>query len=623
MDSFNVFILSAGLGKRLRPVTGHIPKPLLPILGKPILQYILERIHRLPVNRIGINLHYMAEEIEGWIRRSSYREIIEIFHEHRILGTGGALKNAEAFLKACPRRSQSGNGIFLVYNSDILSDMDLGKLVKYHLSTGNIATLAVHSHSRFNNLIIDEEGNLRSLKSQESRPDPMAVAFTGIAVYSVDFLQFLPQGVCSVVDGWLNAISNGFEIGTLDVSGCKWYDIGTPLSYAEAVFEMLKEDGRRLYIHPSSRGCENAILKGYVVIEDGSIVEKDSLLNNCIILPGTSIKEGSNYEGVIIGDGYTVDISIRWDSEDNRVMIGSGGSDRRYYRIMKDGVTRVLMCDNDMGDFRRLIEYTIFFKRHSVPVPELISMDEDRMTAIFEDLGDISLYSWLDCPRQDEEIEGIYQKALNILILLHTVVTENLSRCSLLKERLFDFEYFRWESEYFIEGFVRNIMKIDIKNYPALKMELDLLAKKADSFPKVVIHRDFQSQNIMITENGPYILDYQGARIGPPAYDVVSLLWDPYHRLQEDMLQRLLSYYISGMRKRLMGCFDEDGFLESLITCRLQRHMQALGAYGFLSTKKGKRHFLRYIPDGLRLLKEDIDIARDDYKELFNLVMLL
>lgn len=642
MDRFNVFILSAGLGERLRPITGHIPKPLLPILGKPVLQYILEKTQRLPVNRIGINLHYMAKEIDGWIKGSPYSEMIEVFYEHRILGTGGALKNAEIFLKACPPGSQSGNGIFLVHNSDIISDMDLGRLVESHLASKNIATLAVHDCVEFNNLIVNKDGylieilksktlNLFQGKVQNNicETPPLSCqtrfgiskpkAFTGVAVYSTDFLEFLPHGVCSVVDGWLNAISKGFKIGTLNVSGCKWHDTGMPASYARAVFEMLKEEGETLFIHPSSRGCENAILNGYVVIEERSTIGKGIFLKDCIVLPETSIKEGANYEGVIIGDGYTVDIE-RKDSEDNMVMLGSGGSDRRYYRIRKDGVIRVLMCDNDRANFNRQVEYTIFFKRYSIPVPELISVDHEKMTAIFEDLGDTSLYNWLKCPREDEKTEDIYKKAMDILILLHTEVTENVSGCLILKDRLFDFEYFRWESRYFIESFVRDVMNINIKNYPALEREFDLLAKKADSFPKTVIHRDFQSQNIMITEKGHYIIDYQGARMGPPAYDVASLLWDPYYHLKEEMRQSLLSYYIEGMRQGLRGCFDEDSFMESLITCRLQRHMQALGAYGFLSTKKGRRHFLRYIPEGLRLLKEDIEIVKDDYRDLFNLV---
>jgi aminoglycoside/choline kinase family phosphotransferase len=173
-----------------------------------------------------------------------------------------------------------------------------------------------------------------------------------------------------------------------------------------------------------------------------------------------------------------------------------------------------------------------------------------------------------------------------------------------------------------------------------------------DSFPKTIVHRDFQSQNIMITNGGiPRVLDYQGALIGPPAYDVVSLLWDPYYRLQDSLRERLLDYYIhkvipphpslekggnvnlnaegnaashnppqSHFTKGGLRGITEKEFRESILPCRLQRHMQALGAYGFLSSAKGKKYFLKYVPEGLRLLKEGVALCKNEYTELYNLV---
>ena len=87
----------------------------------------------------------------------------------------------------------------------------------------------------------------------------------------------------------------------------------------------------------------------------------------------------------------------------------------------------------------------------------------------------------------------------------------------------------------------------------------------------------------------PRVIDYQGARIGPPAYDIASVLWDPYYRLQEDMRERLVGYYIEKIRARLPDTFNEDAFRYSLLLCRLQRHMQALGAYGFLVEGEGEK----------------------------------
>lgn len=646
MNKLKVFILSAGFGERLRPITDHIPKPLLPVLGKPVLEYVLERMSTLPVQRIGINTHHKKDAVEGWIKGSPFNEMVKLFHEETILGTGGALKNAETFLI----NSKS----FLVHNADILSDIDLERLIESHLSSKNIATLAVHDCPEFNNLIVDKRGLLKGIKSQDSRLDPLvvALAFTGVAVYSSEFLKFLLAGVSSVVDAWLNVISSGFTIETLNVSGCYWRDIGTPSAYASAVFDKLRADGETIYIHHSLKECRDVTLNGYVVIEKGSMLDEGVSLRNCIILPDSNIKGDLHYENSIIGHGFKIDISESGKpciSEDGSpVLIGTGGSDRKYYRVKNDKKLSVLMqCNGDESDFNRQIEYTRFFTKYSIPVPELIGIEPDRMSAVFEDMGDTSLYTWLKCPRKEKQIEEIYRQVIDVMVAMHTTATEHVSECPLLEGRVFDYEHFRWETDYFIEIFVKGVRNINIKNYLDLNNEFHMLALRADSFPKTVIHRDFQSQNIMITKKCPRLIDYQGARMGPPGYDVVSLLWDPYYHLNSDMRERLVIYYINrvnpvrnssgalnpaaeqegiisnGVKDRAGNKFNEKIFKESLMPCRLQRHMQALGAYGFLSTIKGKKYFLKYIPEGLRLLKEDLTLSENEYPELYNLVMKL
>jgi len=325
------------------------------------------------------------------------------------------------------------------------------------------------------------------------------------------------------------------------------------------------------------------------------------------------------------------------------LLIGIGGSDRQYYRIKSDGKKEVLMqCSTDDPDFQRHIEYTWFFQKHSIPVPKLFHVESEKMNAVFEDLGDLSLYSYLKCPREQKEIEEVYKRIIDILILIHTVATKHITECPLLQNRIFDYEHLRWETTYFIERFLQGIRDIKVKNLSALYDEFHRLPLKVDSFPKTIVHRDFQSQNIMITKGGiPRVLDYQSARWGPPAYDVASLLWDPYYRLEDNLREQLLEYYIGKMiefyniikdnetnprvpplaKGGKGGFFNKIEFKEILLPCRLQRHMQALGAYGFLSKIKGKKYFMKHIPEGLRLLKEDASLTKDKYPELYDLVM--
>jgi aminoglycoside/choline kinase family phosphotransferase len=119
-----------------------------------------------------------------------------------------------------------------------------------------------------------------------------------------------------------------------------------------------------------------------------------------------------------------------------------------------------------------------------------------------------------------------------------------------------------------------------------------------------------------------HVIDFQGARMAPPAYDVASILWDPYRRLDDAMRERLLAYYIDGMQKASAD-FDAGGFRETLLPCRLQRHMQALGAYGFLAAVKGKKYFLKHVPEALRLLREETAAAQNEYPVLAKLVQNL
>lgn len=615
--NISIFILSAGFGERLRPITLHIPKPLLPILGKPILQLIIEKVSKLNPNQILINLHYKKEMIEEWLRSFVSKSKTIILHEDKILGTGGALKNAEKFLE---------ENLFVVYNSDVLSDIDLECLINHHISSKNIATLAIHDYPTFNKLEIDGKGFLKGIHETGEKG---SFAFTGIAVYEKKFLRFLPEGVSSILTAWIKAINQGYKIGTFDISGTYWKDIGTPVSYFKAVIDALKKDGEMVYIDPSIDWCNNIEFEGNIIIEKGvKKISKDKIrLRNCLILPSSQLSN-SNYVNCITFSKFKLDINetelLEKEGNNNYILVGRGGSDRIFFRTKGKEKSVILMqSDKNNPDFQRHIEYTIFFKKYGVPVPELIKIDTENKRAYFEDLGDITLYSWLKCKRSNSEIEEMYQKVIEILILLHTTATEHVNECPLLKNRIFDYEYFRWESNYFIERFVKAIMNIGINEFPNLDKELHKLALKADSFPKTIIHRDFQSQNIIVKDfNSPYTVDYQGARIGPPAYDIVSLMWDPYWRIDDSTRERLLDYYIHKMSKNMQK-FKENEFRETILPCRLQRHMQALGAYGFLSEMKAKKYFLKYVPEGIRLLKEDAYLTKEEYPDLYRLVVII
>ncbi len=601
------FILSAGLGERLRPITDDLPKPLLPVFGKSILERIIERLSAIKFDGIGMNLHYMKDMIEERLREKNLLNNITIFYEKDILGTGGGIKNAEEFLN---------DSIFIVHNGDIISDISIRSLIDEHISNRCIATLAVNREPEYRNIIIRNNGYLSDIRKPS--PEESAFTFTGIAIYSPRILRYIPDGNSSIINAWLNAIKNGERIKTFDVSGYFWADLGTPLTYAKTLIELLKRNGETVYISPCAR--IDGEVDGYAVIEGDSVIKKASYVKDCIILKGDIL---GRYEDAIVSGEKIIRLenySIHGVKKDEPILLGTGGSDRRYYRIRRDNKTLIEMrCKKDDPDFSRYINYSLFFRRHSIPVAEIISIEEDNKIAIFEDLGDILLYSYLKLRPAAEKIIEIYRKTVDILIIMHHHLTKYTDECPMLKERTFDYEHLRWESRYFIERFIRDILGIH-HDKRELDDEFHKLAMKVNSFPKRVIHRDFQSQNIMLRDKKVFIIDFQGARLGPPSYDIASLLWDPYTRLDDSIRKEILKYYIESM-ETLDGEFKKDEFLESLIYTKIQRHMQALGAYGFLSSVKGKKYFLKFVPYTMKLLEEDIRDTDGQFPYLYELVL--
>lgn len=600
------FVLAAGKGERLRPITDHIPKPLLPICGRPIIEIIIEKLIQAGIESIGLNIHHGKKSMERWLRDYDKKEKITCFFEEKLLGTGGALKNAESFLRDSP---------FIVHNSDIISDINLKELIEFHLSSKNMATLCVHDFEEFNNLSI--KGTFfEGIRKEGDR------AYTGISIYQPDFLDLIPYGFSHLPDIWMDALKKGAKIGIYEAKNGNWIDIGRPLTFARAVFMALKEQGENIFVHEEV-DIKDIEFEGFLCIEKGSTIANGAKMKNCVILNGT-VKEKEKWENSIIGPGFSISLKeheIFGFREGDPIPIGFPGSNRRFFRTkLEESSVIVMKTEVNDEEFERFITYTDFFRKYGFPVPEIHSFDSKEKWAMVQDLGDMSLYSWLKIRKDPREIEAMYKKVLDMVLQLHREITDHVSECPLLKERIFDKTYFKWETQYFMEWFVFKERGISINATDGIYTELEKLSEICDSYPKGIIHRDLQSRNIMIKDSKPFFIDYQGARMGPPGYDIASLLWDPYFRLDEGLRIRLLEYYIQNMKS---GDFDDNLFRESLPFLRTQRHMQALGAYAFLSIQRGKTFFRKYMPQGLRLLREDIELLPKSFKEIKSLGQLL
>ncbi len=288
-----------------------------------------------------------------------------------------------------------------------------------------------------------------------------------------------------------------------------------------------------------------------------------------------------------------------------------GGSRRSFYRIRYgDGASVIFMrYENDRRENNYYAALAGFLRKIGVSAPRIFHHDAEKNFLLMEDLGERDLWHYRQAPW--EKRRGYYFQTLNMISKLHGFRLEDLSLAGVAMMDPFDSELYRWEREYFLVNFVQGVCHIEISpsEAEALEKELALLARVLAEAAPGLIHRDLQSRNIMICDDKPVLIDFQGMRCGNRFYDLGALLYDPYVSFTAEERQELLDYYygLSGA-----GC-ERRTFQEMFRQASVQRLMQALGAYGFLGLKAGKREFLAYIPAGLHNLLEAAGAKPDLY----------
>ena len=303
-------------------------------------------------------------------------------------------------------------------------------------------------------------------------------------------------------------------------------------------------------------------------------------------------------------------------------LIHTGGSDRAFYRLKTEGSSYILQETKNLEEFNDYISIGSFFYNNNIVVPKILSVDNEKGIALFQDAGETDLQkiaSELLKKESYEEPLSLYKKVLDKLIEIQAI--ENAALPHSITKRKFDFDYYRWETDYFLENCVGVYFNFQDYSQEDIAKELDELAKSLGNEPEVTVHRDFQSQNIYLKDNGIYFLDFQSARLGSMFYDVASLLKDPYMELPGELHDILLEYYLSEIETNNLRKINPN-IKDTYNRVAVQRLMQALGAYGNLGINKGKSAFLKYIPPALRLLKSCINSV-EGYPSIKKLVCSL
>ncbi|MEP7015540.1 MAG: phosphotransferase [Verrucomicrobiota bacterium] len=283
--------------------------------------------------------------------------------------------------------------------------------------------------------------------------------------------------------------------------------------------------------------------------------------------------------------------------------IEKGGSDRKFYRVRSSPDQTIILVkyNLDREENRHYVQIAEFLGENGIRAPKIYFHDPAEGLIWIEDLGERDLFGY-----RDESWlvrRAFYESALDEVGKLHRLPEE---ACVNIKDSLpaeFNAALYRWEQNYFLENCLGRHFKIDNVKLDALVRlpALNEIAEQLSTRPRVLVHRDFQSQNIIIRNSRAYLIDFQGMRPGLGQYDLASLLYDPYVDLTDAERAELIGYYRE--QQIANGVAVSGDFEATLRLCAMQRLMQALGAYGFLGLVKGHKDFLSYIPKATESLR--------------------
>lgn len=226
MKLTKAMILAAGFGTRLKPLTDKIPKPLIKVNGTPMIEIVIKKLIGKGISDIVINTHYFSEKIKEYFQENKFNAGIHLVYEKEILGTGGGIKNAAEYLRC--------EDNFLVYNVDILSDINIDELYNFHLSSSPIASLAVKKRDSKRLLIFNKNLDLVGRKNEEKEiryfpeeSNDIFAGFCGIHIISSKiFEHFTEEGFFDIFTSYFRLVKEGNKIKGFDVGDSYWEDMG-------------------------------------------------------------------------------------------------------------------------------------------------------------------------------------------------------------------------------------------------------------------------------------------------------------------------------------------------------------------------------------------------------------
>lgn len=312
--------------------------------------------------------------------------------------------------------------------------------------------------------------------------------------------------------------------------------------------------------------------------------------------------------------------------EDEKVEITpieKGGSDRRFYRVRSSPEHTLILVKYNLERAENCLYVRVaeFLAEQDIRAPKIFFHDEAEGLIWIEDLGENDLWSYREAAWPERR--AMYESALEQIARLHSLphTAADGIRGELPAE--FDAPLYLWEQQYFFENCLARHFQVapDVVAELSALPVLSEIAERLASLPRVLVHRDFQSQNIVMRDGEAHLIDFQGMRPGLSKYDLASLLYDPYVTLSPSEREELFALYRDMRERHETPLRVDDEEIFSL--CAMQRLMQALGAYGYLGHVRANDAFLAHIPaalDSLRSVVADIPGAEKLHAKLSSLV---
>jgi NDP-sugar pyrophosphorylase family protein len=295
------FVLGAGLGTRLKLLTARRPKPLIPVVNKPLITYAFDHLLGVGVERFVINSHWRSEAYARTFPEPVYRGAPLTFRDEQpeVLETAGGIWNV---------RDQLGDGTFLVYNGDILSDLPLEPAIRAHFDRGHEVTMILRSKDGPLQVAFDAASarvtDIGKLVDPAAEP---RFLFTGIYLVSADFIRRIPAATkISVVPIFCEMIRAGAKLGGIVIDDGHWWDLGNREHYL-AVHRDLASQPQLPWIDPTAQIAATATISGATAIGACARIGEHASLHDCLVWEGAEIASGTLLNHCIVTDGRRVE----------------------------------------------------------------------------------------------------------------------------------------------------------------------------------------------------------------------------------------------------------------------------------------------------------------------------